>query len=494
MAKREFDIVVIGGGAGGLVVAAGGAALGAKIAIVEKHRLGGDCLWYGCVPSKTLIKSARVAHEMRHADRWALAPAAPAPDLAQVMARVADVIKAIEPNDSPERFRALGVDVVFGDGRFVAPDVFDVDGRRLSAKSFVIATGSRPAVPPIPGLDATPYLTNETVFALRESIPSLIVIGAGAVGCELAQAFRRLGSDVAVVDIAERILPHEDPDLAAVVFDSLAAEGVRFHLGAAIAKVEGRRGDVRLSVRAGDVQSVLGGTHLLVAAGRTANIEGLALEAANVRVDGRRIVVDSELRTTNHDIYVIGDAAGGAQYTHLAEHHAGIVLRRTLFRMRWAKPSPVVPRCTYTDPELAGVGVSEAEAKARGIAHRVYRFGFDNIDRARTEGETEGFAKIVTAPSGKLLGAFIVGAHAGELIAEYVLALANGMKAKDLTAVIHAYPTLAQINRRVADQRLKEGLTPSSRRWLQRLFGLQGATNERGGVEGAARSAHPARD
>src|SRR5512144_1915754 len=194
MAKPEFDIVVIGGGSGGLVVAAGGAALGAKVALVEKNRLGGDCLWYGCVPSKTLIKSARVAHEIRHADRWALAPATPQPDLAQVMARVAGVIKGIEPNDSPERFRGLGVDVVFGDGRFVAPDAFEVNGRRLTAKSFVIATGSRPAIPPLPGLDSTPYLTNETVFDLREPVPSLVVIGAGPIGCELAQAFRRLAS------------------------------------------------------------------------------------------------------------------------------------------------------------------------------------------------------------------------------------------------------------------------------------------------------------
>jgi len=476
MAKPEFDIVVIGGGAGGLVAAAGGAALGAKVAVVEKHKLGGDCLWYGCVPSKTLIKSARIAHEMRHADRWALAPGRPQPDLARVMERVARVIKGIEPNDSPERFRGLGVDVVFGSGKFVAPDAFEVNGRRLTAKAFVIATGSRPAVPRLPGIDTTPYLTNETVFDLREPVPSLLVIGAGPIGCELAQAFRRLGSEVTVVDVAPQILPREDADLVAVVFRQLAAEGVRHHLGATILGAEGSKGDVRLSVQTADgTPVVLAGSHLLVAAGRAANLEGLGLEAARVRLDQGRLVVDDRLRTTNRNIYAIGDVAGGYQFTHVAEHHAGIVLRQALFRMKWVKPSPVVPWCTYTDPELARVGLSENEARQRGVAHRVYRFAFDEIDRARAEDETEGFAKIVTDPKGRLLGAAIVGPHAGELIAEYALALSKKMHAKDLSGVIHAYPTLAQINRRVADQRLKEGLTPSSKRWIQRIFGLMGS-------------------
>jgi pyruvate/2-oxoglutarate dehydrogenase complex dihydrolipoamide dehydrogenase (E3) component len=475
MAKPEFDIVVIGGGAGGLVVAAGGAALGAKVAVVERHRLGGDCLWAGCVPSKSLIKSARIAYEMRHADRWALAPADPQPNLARVMERVGRVIKGIEPNDSPERFRGLGVDVVFGSGKFVAPDAFEVDGRRLTARAFVIATGSRPAMPRIAGIEATPCLTNETVFDLREPVPSLIVIGAGPIGCELAQAFRRLGSEVTAIDAAPQILPREDPDLAAVVHQQLGAEGIRHHLGAAIIGAGGRSGDVRVTVRTADGTSVVvAGSHLLIAAGRAANVEGLGLDAAGVRLDQGRLIVDDRLRTTNRNIYAIGDAAGGYQFTHVAEHHAGIVLRQAIFRMKWAKPSAVVPWCTYTDPELARVGLSETEARQRGVEHRVYRFAFDEIDRARAEDETEGFAKIVTDPKGRLLGAAIVGAHAGELIAECVLALSKGMRAGDLTGVIHAYPTLAQINRRVADQRLKEGLTPSSKRWIQRIFGLQG--------------------
>ena len=298
------------------------------------------------------------------------------------MERVAGVIRSIEPNDSPERFRGLGVDVILGSGRFTGPQTFEVGGRRLTAKNFVIATGSRAAVPPIPGIERTPYLTNETVFALRENVPHLLVIGSGPIGSELAQAFRRLGSEVTVVDIAPAILPREDRDLAQVVHRTMAGEGIRYHLGVQIVSIEGRAGDVRMMITKDGMPSTLIGTHLLVAAGRKVNIEGLGLEAAGVRVEKGRIVHE-DLVTSNPRIHVIGDAAGGHQFTHVAEHHAGIVLRRAVFRMKWAKPSTVVPWATYTDPELARVGVSETEAKQQGLAHRVYRFPLDDIDRAR---------------------------------------------------------------------------------------------------------------
>ncbi len=475
MAKPEFDIVVIGGGVGGLVVAAGAATLGAKVALVEKNRMGGDCLWYGCVPSKTLIKSARVAYAMRHADRWALRPADPAPDLAQVMERVRSVIAGIEPNDSPERFRGLGVDVTFGDGHFTAPDAFDVNGRKLTGKTFVLATGSRPAIPPVAGLEATPFLTNETLFDLREAVPSLLVVGSGPVGSELAQAMRRLGSDVTVVDIAPRILPREDDDLAQVVHQQMRAEGIRYCLDTTILRVEASDGATAMTIKGRNgEENTLGATHLLLAAGRRPNIEGLGLDAAGVRVAEGQVVVDAWLRTTNPRIYAIGDVAGGSQFTHLAEHHAGIVLRHVIFKLKWTKPSTIVPWCTFTDPELARVGLSETEAQAMGIEHRVYRFPFSNIDRARTDDEMQGFGKLVTDRRGKLLGAAIVGSNAGELIAECVLALSQGLRTKDLSAAIHAYPTLADVNRRAADQRLKEGLTPSAARWIRRIFGLRG--------------------
>jgi pyruvate/2-oxoglutarate dehydrogenase complex dihydrolipoamide dehydrogenase (E3) component len=476
VASAEFDIVVIGGGSGGLVVAAGGSTLGAKVALVEKHKLGGDCLWYGCVPSKTLIKSAQIAFEMRNAQRWALTPADPQPNLARVMERVREVIAGIEPFDSPERFRGLGVDVIFGEGRFTSPEVFEVDGRRLTAKTFVIATGSRPAVPPIPGIETIPYLTNETVFDLREPVASLIVIGSGPIGCELAQAFRRLGSEVTVVDIASSALPREDPDMAAVVHRQLVAEGIGFHFDTTVANVTGAAPQIAATLRGKDgTEQVLTASHLLVAAGRRLNTEGLGLEAAGIALDKGRIVADDKLRTTNPNVYVVGDVAGGYQFTHVAEHHAGIVLRHAIFKLWWAKPSKVIPWCTFTDPELARVGISETDAKQANLAHRVYRFPFEEIDRARAEGETEGFAKIITDVKGTLLGAAIVGPRAGELIAEYGLALTKGMNAKDISGVIHTYPTLASISRRVADQRMKEGLTPTAKAWIKRIFRLQGA-------------------
>ena len=475
MAKPEFDIVVIGGGAGGLVVAAGGASLGAKVALVEKHKMGGDCLNYGCVPSKTLLKSAKVAHLMRTANHYGVPPHNPEPVIAEVMERVAGVIRGIEPHDSPERFRGLGVDVTFGDGRFTAPDCFEVNGRKLKARTFVIATGSRPAVPPIPGIDAVPFMTNETVFDLREQVPSMIIIGAGPIGCEMAQGFVRLGSKVTVLDLAPQPMPREDADLVRVAQTQMERDGVEFVLGTSIVRVDGARHAIRMQVRGKDgTERTLEATHLLVAAGRRANIEGLGVEAAGIQVEKGKLVSDANLRTTNPNVYVCGDVAGGLQFTHLAGHHAGILLRQAIFRMRWAKPSAHVPWCTYTDPELARIGMSETEAKTSGKPYKVYRFAFDEIDRARTESETEGFAKVITDPKGRILGAAIVGPHAGEGIHEYVLAVNKGMNLKELAGIIHIYPTFAEINKRVADQRLKEGLTPSSKAWIQRIFGLQG--------------------
>lgn len=475
MGKPEFDLCVIGGGAAGLVAAAGGATLGAKVALVEKHRLGGDCLYYGCVPSKSLLHAAKIAHTVRNAHRFGVECSPPVAHLGEAMRHVQDVIKGIEPNDSPERFRSLGVEVIFGAGQFISPCAFQVQGRTLTARNFVLATGSRPNVPSLPGLENIPYLTNETVFSLQGPAPSLIVLGAGPIGVEMAQAFARLGTRVFLVQRGAHILSNEDHDLAQVVAESLRKDGVELHTGCTPQRVESDSGGIRLHLRtvAGDAKIVTA-THILVANGRKVNVDNLGLESAGVRLENGRLVTDRRLRTTNKRIYACGDVVGSYQFTHMAEHHAGVVLRNALFHLPARIEQRVVPWCTFTDPELARVGISETEAKQQGIEHRVYTFPFHDIDRARTEDETHGFAKIITAPNGRLLGAALAGAHAGELIHECALALSKNMKAADLSKVIHVYPTLAQINRRVADQRLKEGLTPGAKKWIKRIFRLRG--------------------
>lgn len=475
MSQTDYDLCVIGGGAAGLVAAAGGAALGARVALVEKHKLGGDCLWYGCVPSKALLHSAAIAHTLRTAGQAGLDNAVPGIDLARVMERVRGVIATIEPNDSPERFRSLGVEVLFGSGRFTGPERFKVGGRTLTARRFVLATGSRAALPPIPGLDQVPYLTNETLFDLREPVPHLIVVGGGPIGVEMAQAFRRLGSAVDLVEAGPGILPREDQDMAGVVRKCLEAEGVRFHFRRHIEAAEGTAGALRLRTTAcGEGDTRLSGSHLLIAAGRKPNIEGLGLDAAGVVVENGRLKLDTRLRTTNPRIYACGDVAGPYLFTHMAEYQAVIVLKNALLHWPARFDPRAVPWCTFTDPELARVGLSEEEAVRGGIPHQVYGFDFAHIDRAVADASTEGRAKLVVAPNGRLLGATLCGPHAGELIHEYVLALSKGMGVADLAGVIHIYPTLAQINRRVAELHLKTQLTPGRRRWIQRLFGLRG--------------------
>lgn len=470
----EYDICIIGGGAAGLVVAAGAATLGAKVALVEKNALGGDCLHYGCVPSKALIHSAKVAHIMADARRFGIPSHEPAIHLPDVMRRVQDVIRQIEPNDSLERFESLGVHVIFGAGRFDSPKSFLVNDKSITAKCFVIATGSRPAIPPLPGLEQTPYLTNETLFSVQEPIQHLLILGGGPIGCEMAQALARLGSRVDLFDLAAQLLPREDQDISTVVAKRFSQENIGTHLGIKVLRIERASNETQVLLEHPQQgQYWLSGSHLLVAAGRKPNIENLGLERAGVEITNGRLVLDARLRTSNKRIYACGDVAGPYLFTHMAEHQAGVVLRNALFHWPAKARNQNIPWCTYTDPEVARVGLSEAEAKQQGMAHRIYRFPFADIDRAVTDGETEGFAKIITTPSGKLLGACIVGPHAGELIAEYALAITKGMKAADLSNTIHSYPTLAQINRRVADQRLKDALTPTRKSWLKRIFGWQ---------------------
>ncbi|MDQ3196254.1 MAG: FAD-dependent oxidoreductase [Pseudomonadota bacterium] len=478
MANAEFDICVIGGGSAGLTAAAGAALLGARVALLEKRALGGECLYYGCVPSKALLHSAKVAQMTREAGSFGIEAAPPRIDLARVMQRVHSVIKAIEPHDSPERFRGLGIDVVFGHGQFVSAEEFKVGARTITARKFVIATGSQPVIPEIPGLDGVPYLTNETVFGLGEAVPSLIILGGGPIGIEMAQAFRRLGSEVHVVERGPHILKKDDAEAAQVVHERLAREGVQFHLDASLERVSGSAGAINAELQlGGGAKKVVTASHILVAVGRKANVEGLGCEAAGVAVDKGGVKTDARLRTTNPRIYACGDVTGPYRFTHTAEHQAGVVLRNALFHLPAKVETRAVPWCTFTDPELAHVGLTEQEAKKQQLAYEIYRAPFADNDRAQAEGaadEIAGFAKLVTDAKGRLLGATVVGPHAGELIHELVVLVAKRRKIGDIENVIHIYPTLAQIALRAAQARRKARLTPRSKKWIKFLFGLRG--------------------
>jgi len=475
MKRTDYDLCIIGGGAAGLVTAAGAASLGAKVILIEKYRLGGDCLYTGCVPSKTLIHSADVANTIKTAHKSGLSAELNPINQSLVMNRVADVIKTIEPNDSPERFRAMGVEVIFAEAHFIAEDCLLVEEREITARKFVLATGSRPFVPPISGLDSVDYFTNETIFNITENIPHLIVVGSGAIGCEMAQTFARLGSKVTLLSNTG-LLPMEDVDMSKVVEKQFLTDGIDLHLGIMISHVEKTTIGVRVQLKDDhrELTSEIEGSHLLIATGRRSNVENLGLDRAGVKVNNGRLEVDARLRTSNKKIFACGDVAGPYLFTHMAEHQAGIVLRNTLFHLPAKAQVTGIPWCTFTAPELARVGLSERDAQESGVKHQVYTFPFSENDRAITEGQVDGMAKIITTQKGKLLGACIVGPHAGELIAEYVLAISQGLNVSALSNTIHIYPTLAHINRRVADQRMKESLTPSRQRWIKRLFGLRG--------------------
>jgi len=470
--ETEYDLCIIGGGAAGLVTAAGAAALGANVILIEKNKLGGDCLYTGCVPSKALVHSANVAYGVKTAKQAGLSARLTAVKQSKVMQRVADVIKRIEPNDSPERFRAMGVEIVFSEAAFIDGETLSAGERTITARHFVLATGSRQAIPDIVGLETIDYFTHETIFNIKENIAHLIILGGGPIACELGQSFSRLGSTVSII-ARSGILPREDNDMSTVVQQQFEAEGIALYSNTDVSQVI--KTEQGLAVQLNDAEmTTIEGSHLLIATGRKANVEGLGLAQAGVVIEDGRLKLDGRLRTTNRHIFACGDVAGPYLFTHMAEHQAGIVLRNTLFRLPVKSQTKGIPWCTFTSPELARVGLSEQEARTQGIRHHVYSFPFDEIDRAITDDQTAGMAKIIISPRGKILGACIVGPRAGELIAEYALAMSAGLKLSALSKTIHVYPTLAQLNRRVADQRLKAGLTPSRKKWMKRLFGLRG--------------------
>lgn len=440
------DLCVIGAGSGGLSVAAGAARMGAAVVLVEKHRMGGDCLNTGCVPSKALIAAAEAAQTIRSAARFGVDGGAPEVDFARIHAHIHGVIGAIAPHDSVERFEGLGVTVILAQARFTGPFEVEAGGERIRARRFVIATGSAPALPPIPGLPEVPFLTNETVFGLRERPARLVVVGGGPIGVELAQAFRRLGSAVTLVERAT-ILPRDEAEAVAVLRGRLVSEGVCLREGVAVAGVA-RSGD-GIAVTLGDGGRIEG-THLLVAAGRTPNLDGLCLEAAGIATTPRGIAVDRGLRTTNRRVYAIGDVAGGPRFTHVAGYHAGLVLRSALFGLPARVDYRALPWVTYSDPELAHVGLTEAEARQAGHQVSVLVELLSGNDRAQAERETEGLAKIVLGRRGRILGASIVAPRAGELIGLWGLAIQRGLRIGAVASWLAPYPTLGEISKRAA--------------------------------------------
>jgi pyruvate/2-oxoglutarate dehydrogenase complex dihydrolipoamide dehydrogenase (E3) component len=465
--RVRADLAIIGAGSGGLSVAAGAAQLGLKVVLFEKGEMGGDCLNYGCVPSKALIAAADAAHVAGHSTALGISASGIKVDFAAVMARVHHVIAEIAPIDSQARFEGLGVRVVREAARFRDRRVVESDSLRVTARKVVIATGSRAAVPPIPGLDVVPYLTNESIFELKACPEHLIVLGGGPIGAELGQAFRRLGSRVTLIE-ADAVLGREDPDAAAVVVDQLKADGVTVLAGRKAVRVEP---GPTVVVSGPEGEQRIAGSHLLIALGRQASLDGLNLDAAGVAFDRAGVKTDRSLRTSNRRVFAIGDAAGRGQFTHLAGAHAGLFVRKALFAAPINADSLLVPRVTYTSPELAAVGLTEAQARAaHGDDVRVLVQPFADNDRAQAEGDIRGFAKLIASRRGKILGVTLVGAHAGDHLPLWVLTMTTGLKLSQLTGMIAPYPTRGEINKRLAGQWYTGALfSPATRRLVSVL-------------------------
>ncbi|WP_170442197.1 dihydrolipoyl dehydrogenase family protein [Ruegeria arenilitoris] len=446
MQELKTDILVIGAGSGGLSVAAGASQMGADVILLEGHKMGGDCLNYGCVPSKALLASAKLAHAQSHAAPFGVADHAPQVDYAAAKDHVRDVIAQIEPMDSQERFEGFGVRVIRDWGTFLSPTQVQAGDFVITPRRVVLATGSSPLVPPIPGLDGVPFETNETIFDLRDKPDHLLIIGGGPIGMEMAQAHVRLGCKVTVIEGA-RALGKDDPEAAAVVLEALRAEGVEILEHAMVARVRGKAGAVEVVTEDGVVHA---GTHLLLAVGRKANTDRLNLQAAGIDRTHTGIKVDDSLRTTNRKVYAIGDVAGGLQFTHVAGYHAGVIIRSALFGLRSKAKTAHIPWATYTDPELAQVGLTEAQARDRhGDRVEIARFDYAHNDRAVAERKTTGFIKVMVV-KGRPVGAAIVGHQAGELINLWSLALANNLKMSQIAAMVSPYPTIGELNKRVA--------------------------------------------
>lgn len=468
----RYNLVVVGAGTAGLVTAAGAAGLGAKVALVERELMGGDCLNVGCVPSKALIRSARSVAEVRKANQFGVkAPSAVHADFPAIMRRMRRLRSGISPNDSAARFRSLGVDVYLGQGKFTSKDTLDVHGQKLRFARAVIATGARALRPAIDGLEEVGYLTNETVFSLTQLPRRLAVIGAGPIGCELAQAFARFGSEVVLIANHDQILPKEDPDAAKIVQRALVLDGIKIIYNCRPLRARAELGEKIISLEGGDCAEVRV-DEILVGAGRAPNVVGLGLESAGVNYDDRHgVTVDDHLRTSNSRVYAAGDICSPLKFTHAADAMARIVLQNALFFGRAKVSALTVPWCTYTDPEIAHVGLYEHEAEERKIKVETFTQSLDEVDRAILDGESEGFVRIlVRKGSDKIVGATIVAAHAGEMISELTLAMVGNLGLGTLAKTIHPYPTQAEAIKKCADAYNRTRLTPTVKRLFRKLL------------------------
>ncbi len=446
MSYLKTDLLVIGAGSGGLSVASGAVQMGASVILLEGHKMGGDCLNYGCVPSKALIASGKAAYAQSHASPFGVADVKPKVDYGAAKDHVADVIAQIAPVDNQERFEGLGVKVIREYGSFISATQVKAGNHTITARRIVIATGSSPFVPPIPGLDSVPYETNETLFDLRERPKHLLIVGGGPIGMEMAQAHLRLGCKVTVIE-GMKALGKDDPEMAAIVLGKLRAEGIEIAEDAMAAEIRGKAGAIEIEAKDG---RVFKGSHLLMAVGRKANTDKLNLDAAGIETTRSGIKVDDSMKTTNRHVYAIGDVAGGLQFTHMAGYHAGLIIRSALFGLPAKATNAHIPWATYTDPELAQVGLTEAQAKEEhGGNLEVVRFHYTHNDRAIAERKTDGLIKVMVV-RGRPVGASIAGAQAGELINLWALVLANKLKMKHVANMVAPYPTIGELNKRAA--------------------------------------------
>jgi len=481
MSKYDYDAVVIGGGAAGLTASGIAANFGAKTMMIEKHRLGGDCTWTGCVPSKAMLKAGKVARHIRKASDFGLIDSEPRIDFKKVIEHVHEIREDIyQDADAPEIFEGMGIEVVqglayFTDSHAINIELDNGETRVVTSRYFFICTGAGAFVPPIEGIDSVDYLTNESLFELEELPRELIIVGAGPIGSEMAQAMQRLGSQVTVIDMADRIMVNDDPELAGMLLEKLKKEGIEYILGAGVKKISSEEGRIIVEAEIEGEVKKFSGTDLLMATGRRPNVDGLNLEAAGVKYSPKGIGVNAKCRTNKSHIYACGDVTGGYQFTHMSEHTAKIAVTNALIKVPMKVDEKHVPWCTFTDPELGHIGATEQQLKERGEDFETYRFPFSKVDRAVTESEGEGLIKVFAKNwNGKILGASVLGTNAGEMISEYAVAMKNGVSLRKLADTIHPYPTYGLGARRAADQWYIKNQSEWQVKLIKKLFGYRG--------------------